>query len=80
MALLSYTVLLLLYCIVLYCTVPYLVMDHYPMKQNPFFPFVLMFTPIKPMYVPLPAPDLSLAPAVTNVRYSVNYKHHHCYL
>ena len=45
-----------------------------PMKQNLLFPFILITTPIKPVYIPLPLVGLSFTPAVTNVRYSVNYR------
>ena len=44
-------------------------------NQTKSFPFVQSLTPIKPMYVLLPIPFLSLTHAVTDVRYSVNYKH-----
>ena len=64
------TVLLVLYCIVLYkgCTTT---------QQNKILPFMLSLTPIKLMHVLLTIPFLYLTHhAVTNVRYSVNYKHH----
>ena len=43
------------------------------------FTYVRSLTPIKPMYVPLPISFLPLIHAVTNVRYSVNCKHHKRY-
>ena len=55
----------------LYCAVPHLITYHNPMKPNPFFPFVLLFTPMKPMYIPLPLAGLSLTYVVTNVREAI---------
>ena len=53
-------------------------MYHSPIKQ--ILPFIQSLTPIKLMYVLLTIPFLSLTHhAVTNVRYSVNYKHHKRY-
>ena len=58
------------YCFVLYCIVPI----KYEPQPNETKPFL---TPIKPMYAPLLIYISYLFPhAVTNVRYSVNYKHH----
>ena len=56
----------LLYCIVLYASLPVLIVYHNPMRQNPLASFVQILTPIKPMYLPLPIPFLSLTHAVTN--------------
>ena len=54
-------------------------MYHNPIKQNPSF-YAKSHPSIKLMYVLLlMIPFLSLTHAVTNVRYSVNYKHHKRY-
>ena len=63
-----------LYCIVLY-SIKYVPQPN----ETKSFPFVLSLTPIEPMYVLLPIPFLSLTHAVTNVIYSVKYKHHKGY-
>ena len=69
----EYTILVYYYYfLVLYGTfAPYLIMCDSSMKQNSFFPFVLILTPIKPLYIPIPLADLSVTPPVTNVRYIV---------